>query len=198
MGVAGSSVVDLALGCDAFWNTFWDLNQFWNLVTPEWGNRWAKSQLGMYDANGWQAKGPAGMEYISVMATEHEIPQIISARQMGIRGFDGEEIFEAVKKMQATPSQKVCGGYAGNRDLVPYLKHRYVSADQGRFSNTLEYSYDDWTVAQLAKALNKEDGCNYFTERGSWWQNAINPETGYARMRSSDGSWANKRGLSDS
>ena len=27
---------DFMLGCDAFWNTFWNLNQFWNLVTPEW------------------------------------------------------------------------------------------------------------------------------------------------------------------
>ena len=65
-----------------------------------------------------------------------------------------------------------------------------MPTDQGRFSNTLEYSYDDWTVAQFAKALNKEDDYNYFTERGSWWRNAINPETGYAQMRSSDGSWA--------
>lgn len=182
---------DVALGCDAFWNTFWNLNQFWNLVTPEWSNRWVKSQLGMYDANGWLAKGPAGMEYIPVMVAEHEIPLIVGAWQMGIRGFDAEKAFEAVKKMQTTPSQKVCGGYAGNRDLGPYLKHRYVPSDQGRFSNTLEYAYDDWTVSQFAKALNKEEDYKYFADRGAWWRNAINPETGYAHMRSSDGSWAN-------
>ncbi|RGP18032.1 GH92 family glycosyl hydrolase [Parabacteroides gordonii] len=181
---------DVALGCDAFWNTFWNLNQFWNLVTPEWSNRWVKSQLGMYDANGWLAKGPAGMEYIPVMVAEHEIPLIVSAWQMGIRGFDGEKAFEAVKKMQTTPSQKVCGGYAGNRDLIPYLKHKYVPTDLGRFSNTLEYAYDDWTVSQLAQSLNKEEDYKYFTERGTWWRNAINPETGYAQMRSSDGSWS--------
>ncbi|MGM0667770.1 MAG: glycoside hydrolase domain-containing protein, partial [Bacteroidota bacterium] len=63
-----------ALGCDAFWNTFWNLNQFWNMVTPEWSNRWVNSQLAMYDAGGWLAKGPAGMEYIPVMVAEHEIP----------------------------------------------------------------------------------------------------------------------------
>ncbi|WP_129698814.1 GH92 family glycosyl hydrolase [Parabacteroides goldsteinii] len=181
---------DVALGCDAFWNTFWNLNQFWNLVTPEWSNRWVKSQLAMYDANGWLAKGPAGMEYIPVMVAEHEIPLIVSAWQMGIRGFDGEKAFAAVKKMQTTPSQKVCGGYAGNRDLMPYLKHRYVPADLGRFSNTLEYAYDDWTVSQLAEALGKEEDAKLFAERGSWWKNAINPETGYAQMRNSDGSWS--------
>ncbi|MEO8962933.1 MAG: glycoside hydrolase domain-containing protein, partial [Ginsengibacter sp.] len=70
---------ELALGCDAFWNTFWNLNQFWNLVTPEWSSRWVKSQLAMYDANGWLAKGPGGMKYIPVMVAEHEIPLIVGA-----------------------------------------------------------------------------------------------------------------------
>ena len=180
---------DVALGCDAFWNTFWNLNQFWNLVTPEWSNRWVKSQLAMYDANGWLAKGPAGMEYIPVMVAEHEIPLIVGAYQMGIRDFNASKAFEAVKKMQTTPSQKVCGGYAGNRDLVPYLKHKYVPADLGRFSNTLEYSFDDWTVAQFAKSLGLEADYKTFADRGTWWLNAINPETGYAQLRNSDGSW---------
>lgn len=180
---------DVALGCDAFWNTFWNLNQFWNLITPEWSNRWVKSQLAMYNANGWLAKGPAGMEYIPVMVAEHEIPLIVGAYQMGIRDYDAENAFEAVKKMQTTPSQKVCGGYAGNRDLLPYLKHKYVPADQGRFSNTLEYAFDDWTVGQFAKALGKEADYQTFADRGTWWRNAINPETGYAQMRNSNGSW---------
>lgn len=180
---------DRALGCDAFWNTFWNLNQFWNLVTPEWSNRWVRSQLAMYDANGWLAKGPAGMEYIPVMVAEHEIPLIVSAYQMGIREYDAEKAFEAVKKMQTTSAQKVCGGYAGNRDLLPYLKYKYVPADKGRFSNSLEYAFDDWTVAQLAKSLGKKEEYLSFAERGTWWRNAINPETGYAHMRNSDGSW---------
>lgn len=180
---------DVAIGCDAFWNTFWNLNQFWNLVVPEWSNRWVKSQLAMYNANGWLAKGPAGMEYIPVMVAEHEIPLIVSAWQMGIRDFDGEKAFEAVKKMQTTPSQKVCGGYAGNRDLTNYLKYKYVPYNLGRFSNTLEYSYDDWTVSQFAKALGKEQEAEIFAQRGEWWKNAINPETGYAQMRDSKGNW---------
>ena len=58
---------DVMLGCDAFWNTFWNLNPFWNLVTPEWSGRWVRSQLAMYDANGWLAKGPAGLNYVPVM-----------------------------------------------------------------------------------------------------------------------------------
>lgn len=177
----------VALGCDAFWNTFWNLNQFWNLVTPEWSSKWVNSQLAMYDVNGWLAKGPAGMEYIPVMVAEHEIPLIVSAYQMGIRDFDHQKAFEAMKKMQTTPAGPVAGGFAGNRDLVPYLKYKYVPHDLGRFSNTLEYSFDDWSVAQFAKALGKHDDYKVFAERGEWWRNAFNPKNGYAQLRDSKG-----------
>tara|TARA_R110000868_G_scaffold76774_5_gene220528 strand:- start:15883 stop:19125 length:3243 start_codon:yes stop_codon:yes gene_type:complete len=179
----------VALGCDAFWNTFWNLNQFWNLATPDWSSKWVNSQLAMYDANGWLAKGPAGMEYIPVMVAEHEIPLIVGAYQMGVGNIDAEKAFEAVYKMQTTTGQKVGNGYAGNRDLEPYLKYKYVPYNKGRFSNTLEYSFDDFAVSQLAKALGKDKEYSEFIKRGYWWKNAINPENGFAHLRHSNGSW---------
>ncbi len=179
---------DVMIGCDAFWNTFWNLNQFWNLVTPEWSSRWVKSQLALYDANGWLAKGPAGLNYVPVMVGEHEIPQIVSAWQMGIRDFDSAKALEAAVKMQTTPAQKVHKGFAGNRDLVSYLEHHYVPYDKGRFSNTMEYSFDDWTVGQLAKAIGNDDLYNTFNDRGYWWRNVISDE-GYCHMRDSKGEW---------
>jgi len=180
---------DLALGCDAFWNTFWNLNQFWNLVTPDWSNQWVRSQLAMYDNAGWLAKGPAGMEYIPVMVAEHEIALIVGAYQMGIRDYDVDKAFEAVVKMQTTEATKVGGGIAGNLDLKTYLEHQYVPYDQGRFSNSLEYSFDDWTVGQFAKSLGKTAEYEEFNARGAWWKNAIDPATGYARMKDSAGNW---------
>lgn len=177
----------VALGCDAFWNTFWNLNQFWNLVTPEWSSRWVRSQMALYDACGWLGKGPAGMEYIPVMVAEHEIPLMVSAYQMGIRDYDARHVLEAMCKMQTTPASHVYGGFAGNRDLEPYLQYHYVPHEKGRFSNTLEYAYDDWTVSQLAQALGETHDAQVFAERGTWWRNAINPETGYAQLRDTTG-----------
>lgn len=116
------------------------------------------------------------------MVAEHEIPLIVSAYQMGIRDYDVEKAFEAIKKMQTTPATRVAGGFAGNRDLLPYLKYKYVPIEKGRFSNTMEYSYDDWTVGQMAKALGKYTEYDIFNDRGSWWKNAINPQNGYAHM----------------
>lgn len=180
----------LAMGCDAFWNTFWNLNQFWNLVTPEWSSKWVHSQLAMYDANGWLAKGPAGMNYVPVMVAEHEIPLIVGAYQMGIRDFDAQKAFEAVYKMQTTPAQKVgAAGFAGNEDLKAYLKYKYVPYDIGRFSNTLEYAYDDYTVSQFAKSLGKQKEYDEFKDRSGYWKNIIDKETGYARLKKSDGAW---------
>src|SRR3546814_6450402 len=92
--------------------------------------------------------------------------------------------------MQTTPPERVDGGLAGNRDLVTYLEHHYVPYDEGRFSNSLEYSFDDWTVSQFAKALGKDKAAAEFSERGNWWRNTIDPETGYARMRDAAGNWA--------
>lgn len=184
-----SDPTSVALGCDAFWNTFWNLNQFWNLVTPDWSSRWVRSQLAMYDANRWLAKGPAGMEYIPVMVAEHEIPLIVGAYQMGIRDYDTEKAFEAVYKMQTTPADTVGGGFAGNRDLLPYLKHQYVPYDKGRFSNSLEYAFDDYAVSQFAKSMGKKKEYDQFIDRAGWWKNIIDPESGYARMKKSDGTW---------
>ncbi|MGN1232835.1 MAG: GH92 family glycosyl hydrolase [Candidatus Cryptobacteroides sp.] len=179
---------DVMLGCDAFWNSFWNLNQFWNLVTPEWSGRWVRSQLEMYKANGWLAKGPAGLNYIPVMVGEHEIPMIVGAYQMGIRDFDVQLALEAAVKMQTTPARKVHKGFAGNRDLVTYMEHGYVPYDKGRFSNTMEYSFDDWTVGQLAKALGDEETYRKFNDRGYWWKNVISDD-GWCQMKDSKGEW---------
>jgi predicted alpha-1,2-mannosidase len=179
---------DVALGCDAFWNTFWNLNQVWNLVLPEWSNRWVNSQLAMYDAYGWLAKGPAGMNYVPVMVAEHEIPQLVAAYQMGIRDFDAPKVLAAAVKMQTTPAQKVHNGFAGNRDLVAYEQHGYVPADLGRFSNSMEYSFDDWTVGQLARALGRPAEYAKFNARGYWWQHVLD-SAGFCHLKNSDGRW---------
>jgi len=187
-------------GCDAFWNTFWNLNQLWILLTPDVARKWVNSQLAMYDAGGWLAKGPAGMEYISVMVAEHEIPLLAATYQAGIRGFDVDRTYEAIRKMQTTlPQKHPSGGYVGNENLEPYLKHGFVpygeksklghSPEKWLTSNTLEYSYDDWTVAQFAKALNKLDDYRMFLQRADNWRNVFDVNTGFMRPKKVDGTW---------
>lgn len=180
-------VNDRALGCDAFWNSMWNLNQVWNLVTPEWASRWVRSQIDLYKYCGFLSKGPAGMEYIPVMEAQHEIPLMVAAWQMGIRDFDAELALKAMIHQVNSPLTPVCGGWEGNEDLGVYLKYHYVPCTVGRCSNTFEYSYDDWTVGQFAKALGHEDIYKEYNERGGWWRNGINPANGCAHLRDVNG-----------
>src|SRR5690606_15618021 len=78
-------------------------------------------------------------------------------------------------------------GLAGNRDMKAFLQYHYVPYDKGRFSNSLEYAYDNWTVGQMAKALGKTADYRLFNDRGSWWKNAIDSASGYARMPGAGG-----------
>jgi len=178
------------LGCDAFWNTFWNLNQLWTLANPDMASMWVKSLLQMYRDGGWLSKGPAGIEYSSIMVASHSIPLIVSAYQKGIRDYDVETAWEAIYHQQTVPGHKYeCGGSVGNLKLEPYLKYGYVPTEAGHVSNTLEYAYDDWCVAQFAKALGKKKEYREFSKRAEYYKNMFDPETKFMRPRHENGSF---------
>ncbi|MEN8226736.1 MAG: GH92 family glycosyl hydrolase [Bacteroidota bacterium] len=177
-------------GCDAFWGSFWNLNQLWSLVNPDITEEWVNSLLELYDKGGWLPDAPGGLEYSSIMVAAHQIPFIVNAWQKGIRGFDEERAFEAMKEIQINPGQAhECGGYVGNRNLQTYMDIGYVPANEGPVSNTLEYAYDDWCVAQMAKSLGKMDDYKIFMQRGQNYRNVFDPSTGYIRPKYSGGPW---------
>ncbi len=180
-------------GCDAFWNTFWNLNQLWALMTPEIANKWVKSLLEIYDRGGWLPKGPGGIEYSSIMVASHEISLIVSAYQKGIRNFDIEKAYEAIKHNQTEPGRPYeGGGHVGNRQLKSYKELGYVPVEKGPVSNTLEYAYDDWCVAQMAKALGRMDDYEYFIRRAASYKNVFDPAVGFTRPRYANGSWVKR------
>jgi len=177
-------------GCDAFWNTFWNLNQLWVLATPDIAAKWVRSLLEINDKGGWLPKGPTGIEYSSIMVASHEIALIVAAWQAGIRTFDADKAYAACRHIQTTPGQPhPGGGHVGNRQLATYLKHKYVPHGQGATSNTMEYAYDDWCVAQFAKALGKTDDYKTFLDRSGYWRNLFDARQGFVRPRKPDGSW---------
>ena len=177
-------------GSDALWNTFWNLNQLWALVNPDLTSNWVKSLLEIYKTGGWLPKGPAGIEYSGIMEASHEISLIVGAYQKGIRDFDTELAFKAMVHQQTVPGIKTPeNGFAGNRFLESYIKLGYVPNEEGQVSNTLEYAYDDWCVAQMAKALGRKNEYQGFMKRAGNYKNVFQPETKYIRMKNRDGSW---------
>ncbi|MFV2069340.1 MAG: GH92 family glycosyl hydrolase, partial [Pirellulales bacterium] len=194
------------LGCDAFWNTFWNLNQLWALATPEIANQWVASLLEIYDRGGWLPKGPTGIEYSSIMVASHEVALINSVFQKGIRNYDVEKAYAAIRHVQTVPGRAhPGGGLVGNRQLEPYMrlgyvphgegtvKHHFGTKEEGPVSNTLEYAFDDWNVAQMAKALGKQEDYRIFTERAGNYRKVFDKRTGYMRPRLANGDWADAK-----
>ena len=110
----------------------------------------------------------------------HAVPVIADAYLKGVRGFD---VDEALKVMVASAS------YGPYGDLADYMKLGYVPIDKEpeAASKTLEYAYDDWSLAQMAKALGKSDIAARFEKRAGNWRNAWDPKSGFMRARLSNG-----------
>lgn len=97
-------------GGDAFWNSFWNLNGLWSIISPRIVDDWVTTQLEMFKHTGWTSKGPAGLEYSGIMEGSHETALMVAAYQKGIRK-DGEAIYEAVlKNVTETGIDHPCGG----------------------------------------------------------------------------------------
>lgn len=176
-------------GGDAFWNSYWNLNGLWSLITPTIMSNWVTTELEMYKHTGWTCKGPAGLEYSNIMEGSHEIALMVAAYQKGIRQ-DGEEIFEAVYKTATTPGVSLHGGATGQHKLDVYDRFGYMPQEFDPYiSKTLDYAYDDYCVGQLAKALKKTKEAEFLLNRSQNYRNAFNPEVGYVMRRDSLGNW---------
>lgn len=173
-----------------YWNTFWDNQQLFNLLVPEISSKWARSAITLYKNSGWFNTDPAGIEHTGVMVAMHVASQIWGAWQSGIRDFDLNTAYEGLKKMLLTPPQQYDGGgTVGVEELVPYMKYGYIPQGMGRPSNTMEYAYDDWCLAQMANHLGHTDDYNYFLKRSANWTNLFDTETGFIRPKDKDGNW---------
>src|SRR5690606_11448936 len=178
---------DVMIGGDAYWNSYWNLNLLWTLIAPETVEQLIGTQLEMSRKTGWLSKGPAGIEYSGIMEGSHQMALITSAYLKGILKEDAEELCNAMKKIVTIEPSPTCGGYPGNPLISEYAKLGYVPLEKGVVSKTLDYSYDDWCVAQMAKFLGKETDYQFYLKRSGNWKNVLDPESSYIRPRHQDG-----------
>lgn len=114
------------------------------------------------------------------MTGYHAVPIIANAYLAGVRGFDAEA---ALKAMVASAT------YGPYGDLADYMKLGYVPIDKEAeaASKTLEYAYDDWSLAQMARAMGKTEIAAEFEKRARNWRNVWDHKTGFMRARLSNG-----------
>jgi predicted alpha-1,2-mannosidase len=112
----------------------------------------------------------------------HAVPVIADAYMKGIRGYD------ANKALDAMVASATYGPYGG---LDDYMKLGYVPIDRQpeAASKTVEYAFDDWSLAQMAKAMGRDDVAATFMKRAGNWKNSFDTRTGFLRARKSDGNY---------
>jgi len=112
----------------------------------------------------------------------HALPVIADAYMKGIRGYDAKA---ALKAMEASAT------YAPYGHLGAYMKLGYVPVDNDdeAASKTVEYAYDDWTLARMARAMGANDAAEKFEKRAAYWRNSFDAKTGFIRPRLANGNW---------
>ena len=112
----------------------------------------------------------------------HAVPVIADAIMKGVKGFDYERAYEAMKTTAMNPHYDSVKEYA-KIGYVPY-NHENESV-----SKTLEYAYDDYCIARVAQKLGKEKDFSYFMKRAMSYRNLFDPSTKLMRAKDSDGHW---------
>jgi predicted alpha-1,2-mannosidase len=188
----------------SIWDTFRAENSLLTLVAPERIPGMVTALLQNYKEGGWMPKWP-NPSYTNIMIGTHADSLVAEAIRKGFTGIDRNLAWQAVYKDAMTPPEddtqhrwfdrephtpyEARGGLTYSKVLgfVPNDK----TAESA--SRTLEDAYDDWCVAQVAKALGKTKDYEFFLNRSLNYKHIFNPATGFMQAKNSDGSWASEK-----
>ncbi len=167
----------------SLWDTYRAAHPLYTILQPERTADFINSMFRQYDTYGylpiWQLWGDENY----CMIGNHAIPVIVDAALKGIKGFDIDKAYEAVK-----------GSSVRSHPGSPFdiwEKYQYMPENQQSqsVSITMEMAYDDWCVAQLAKKLGKTDDYNRFMKRSQFYKNLYDKQSGFFRGKNDDGKW---------
>lgn len=187
--------------CDySLWDTFRALHPLLTIIEPGRTSDMVRSLIVKGEEGGWLPNFPAWNSYTSAMIGDHGAVMITDAYVKGIRGFDAEEAYRLMRKNATeSPAYALYADGRGRRALPAYLRYGFIPLEEPvneafhrgeQVSRTLEYAYDDFAVAEMAKALGKDADYRMFRARAGNYRNVIDPATGFARGRHADGSWS--------
>lgn len=185
---------------DAFWGAQWNINLLWSLAYPDVVHNFCNTFVDMYKNGGLIPRGPSGGNYTFVMTSPSSTHLLVSAYQKGIRTFDIEATYAGLVKNHSPGGLMGKAGYEHETNLGGgieyYLERGYVplGIDAEAFhlsgaTQTLEYAFCDWSLAQLAAALGKAEDYQTFAARAGNYRHLFNPETGFMQPRTMSGDW---------
>jgi predicted alpha-1,2-mannosidase len=188
------------INSDAIWGAFWNITQLWALAYPEWYSSYVNTQLQVYKDKGWFGDGIANSEYVSGVGTNFVGLAIAAAYQCGIRNYDIDLAYEAVKANELNwINRKIGSGKMDTKAFVTYGFSPYLDADKtdstgSHFSasHTLEYSFSAFAAAQMAKSLKKKQDYETLIPYADGWKKIFNAENRLMHPKQVDGSFIKK------
>ncbi len=187
--------------CDfSQWDTYRAVHPLFTILNPTRNGDMAHSLVLKGQQGGWLPIFPSWNSYTAAMIGDHCISMIGDAILKDAPGFDYEEAYALMRRNAFEPNTDSTSykDGKGRRALESYLTYNYVPLEdpvmeafhrREQVSRTLEYAYDDFVLAEVAKKLSKTDDYNVLIQRAQNYKNVIDPETGFARGRHADGSW---------
>lgn len=184
----------------SLWDTYRAHLPLFELLNPALVNNFAQSLILKGQQGGWLSIFPCWNSYTSEMIGDHCTSVIASAYLKGISTFDVNEAYRLMRQnafdIPATREAYVEG--KGRRALDSYLKYGYIPIEDSvpdafhvkeQVSRTMEYAYDDYALAMVAKKLGKTTDYKKLIERSEYYKNVFDRKTGFVRGRHEDGSW---------
>ena len=168
----------------SLWDTYRALHPLFNILQPSRNSDMVQSMMEHYNQSSLHML-PIWSHYANdnwCMSGYHSVSVIADA------------IMKDVYKGNANVALDACIATATKRNyegIGYYMDAGFIPSEKSNVSvsNTLEYAYDDWAIAQLAKKLNRMDVYDEFMKRSSNWKNNFNAGSGFMQPKSSDGTF---------
>lgn len=178
-------------GSFSCWDTYRSQHPLLTLIAPDRVPDFIRSIEEKTRNYGWLPAQHFQNVFGEAMVGDHLIPIIADAYLKGFRGFDIRFLYQAMRKKALENPTQERHKHAGRSGLDYYKKLGYTPVDRVTESvpNTLELAYDDWCIAQLAKALGENDDYRLFMTRAANYQNLWDTETRFMRPRRADGTF---------
>ena len=164
----------------SLWDTYRAWHPLMTIIDTKRTNDYVNTFLAQYKDGGLLPVWELDANETFCMIGYHSVSVIADAWMKGIRGFDGKYALEAMKH----------SSNLNQFGLDAYRKYGYIPGDKEHesVSKTLEYAYDDWCIAQMAKSLGDQDDCKEYLNRAQFYKNIFDPSTGFMRPKF-NGAW---------
>ncbi|WP_263377312.1 GH92 family glycosyl hydrolase [Granulicella paludicola] len=171
---------------------YWDVYRAWypmmSILFPDRLGEILQAWVNVFKEGGWLPQFPCP-GYRACMTGSLIDSLFGEAAVKGIKGFDMAAAYEGLKKHATQPGNPDAG--YGRRGIEEYLKYNYDPADKVEQSaaETVDAAYGDYCIAQVAKALGKNEDYAMFMKRSENWRKIFDAKTGFFRGKKADGSF---------